>query len=339
MSARTPRRPTMRRRPTMLQVADLADVSTQTVSRYFRDDPRIAPELRERIARAVDELDYRPNPVARAMRTQRSGRLAIVLPLGNAAGSLGIIDGARETATAAGYDLEVIFLDGRTRRGERVVEFVEAGLFEGLVSLVQLPGAAARPIWSSAHIVVTNDYDEDMRAIGPLANADILEEIMTALVDAGHRTFLHLGGHHVHTASRNRREVFLRTAQRLDVDAFVIETISDSGLAGQAIAQLSSDPPTAIIATNDKLAAAAVRAAQDRGWRVPDDLVVTGWDDHSLSALMRPSLTTVAIEWKLVGERAVRRLLAALTGEPEPADERQLTRILWRESTGTITPE
>lgn len=322
----------------MLQVADLAGVSTQTVSRYLRHDDRIAPELRERIARAVEQLDYRPNLAARAMRTRRSGLLAIVLPLGNAAGSLGIIDGARTAADASGFQLEAILLDSRrTSREERVLELVEAGFFEGLVSLVQLPHAAMRPAWSGAPVLVTNDYDEHMRSIGRLASADILTEIIERLAAAGHRRLLHLAGNHLHTSSRERKDVFLAVADRLGLEASVAECDADPARAGETVAALPShDPPTALVAGNDRLAVAAIRAAEDRGWSVPTDLVVTGWDDHSLSALTRPSLTTVATHWEIVGDRAVRRLVALVRGEPEPVDERPLTRVVWRESTGRL---
>ncbi|MEU7748917.1 substrate-binding domain-containing protein [Nonomuraea sp. NPDC049158] len=91
---------------------------------------------------------------------------------------------------------------------------------------------------------------------------------------------------------------------------------------------------TAVIGASDKVAAGAIRGALDRGWKVPQDLSVTGWDDNPLGAILPPSLTTVAMEHEMLGRRVPRRLLATLRDEPIVDDDEPLTQVIWRESTG-----
>lgn len=350
------------RRPTMHDVARLAGVSHQTVSRYLRGDETVRPSIGERIATAVAQLGYRPNLAARAMRTRRSGHLGVVLPLGGATGSLRMLAGAREEAEHAGYQLDAIMLDvaGADQR-QRILGFVEAGIFDGVVSLVELPEPQGEVVRPEPRLVVTGDYDSEMRTMGDIASAEALREMMTRLHAAGHRHVLHLAGSSAWASARSRREVYLAMVRELGlVDHGVVETGWSPDVARQAVLDLpAGSPVTAVIAAEDTLAAAAVRAAATRGWRVPDDLVVTGWDNHTVGAQMLPSLTTVEPDYAAVGRRAVRRLLGALgdadagrsgrAGESTAEDvvegaERDgggselvtpRGRVIWRESTGS----
>lgn len=327
------------RRPTIRQVASHAGVSHQTVSRFLRADPGMRPEVRDRIERAVAALGYRPNLAARAMRARSSGRLALVLPLGTAAGSLGILSGAREAAAAEGYELDVLLLDhGATSREQRIVEFADVGFFDGLVSLVPLP-APLREGATGTAVLVTEDYDDEMRSIGRLARADAVQEIVATLARAGHRRFLHLAGGYGHTSARNRRDAYLAAIGSLGLESSgVVDCEWEDEPARRAIAELPADSGvTAVVTSNDKLAAGAIRGAIERGWRVPEDLVVTGWDDHEVSRLMIPSLTSVRTHYEVIGRHAVACLLAVMRGEQAPAEPDGLTEVIWRESTGDLS--
>src|SRR5687768_6621291 len=99
--------PASPRRPTIMEVARLAGVSHQAVSRYFRFNGGLKPETRERIDRAVSELNYRPNLIARSMRTRRTGRLAVLLPT-VAFSPARMLAGASAAAHESGYVLEIL---------------------------------------------------------------------------------------------------------------------------------------------------------------------------------------------------------------------------------------
>ncbi|MEV0616578.1 LacI family DNA-binding transcriptional regulator [Nonomuraea sp. NPDC050404] len=324
-----------KKRPTIREVAQLAGVSHQTVSRYLKLDHGMKEPTRERIRAAIEQLDYRPNLVARAMRNRRTGRLAILLPAGNAISSLELLTGATTAAYEAGYIVEVVTL-GAPAGGwpERVLELADSGLFEGILSLTPIALPDRRP--GGVPIVVSPGYDDHMRGIGELADASRMAEIIERLAAYGHRRFLHVAGGYEHTSARRRRQVYLDTLDRLGLES---HGVADSGwspeAARDAVLALPEDSGvTAIIGANDLLAAGAIRGAWERGLRVPADLSVTGWDNNALAAIYPPSLTTVAVEHEKLGRRVLRHLLAALRDEPEPADDGPITHVIWRESTG-----
>jgi DNA-binding LacI/PurR family transcriptional regulator len=105
-------------------------------------------------------------------------------------------------------------------------------------------------------------------------------------------------------------------------------------VARRAVTDLPADcGVTAVVCANDRLAAGAIRGASERGWRVPDDLSVTGWDDDPVANFMIPSITSVAIDYEELGRRATERLLEVLGVTPAPSRPTPIMRIIWREST------
>ncbi|CAM3413238.1 LacI family DNA-binding transcriptional regulator [Occultella aeris] len=323
------------RRPTIREVARLAGVSHQTVSRFLHDDPRVATQSAARIRTAIDQLDYRPNLVARAMRGRKTGRLAFILPTGTAVSSLEVLAGASTVAHEAGYILDVVTLGGPVdERTGRVLELAESGLFEGIASLMPLPESTRRHS-ERTPIVISAEYDARMRSIGELAEAAPIAELVEHLAELGHRRFVHLAGNYEHTSARLRREVYLATIERLGLHSHgIIDCDWHAGPAEQAMLALPAGAATAVIAGNDVVAAGALRGAAARGWRVPQDLSITGWDNHTLGGILSPTLTTVQMDHERLGGRAITRLLAALRAEPEPQDDAPIGTVLWRESTG-----
>jgi DNA-binding LacI/PurR family transcriptional regulator len=323
------------RRPTIRDVAHVAQVSHQTVARYLRGDPTVNQAMARRIDDAVAVLGYRPNLVARAMRSGRTGRLALLLPTGDAISSLEVLAGAQEAAHQAGYALELMNLDGSNRTwATRVLELADSGLFEGVVSLMPLPPGLAAT--SRTPILENALYDERMHAIGPLASAPSMGEIVEGLAALGHRTFLHLAGDYAHASARARRDVYLESVERLGLtSAGVVECDWLAERARSALLDLPEDSAvTAVVAANDVLAAGALGAAVLRGWSVPGRISVTGWDANPLGAALTPAITTVEVANRMLGHRAVQASLVTLTGAAAPADDEPVTRVIWRSSTG-----
>lgn len=184
-------------------------------------------------------------------------------------------------------------------------------------------------------MLVAPRYDADMRSIGELADAAVLNEIMDRLFADGHRRFLHLAGDPAHSSARERRRVFLAAAERLGAESRdVVGCDWNPAPALEAIAGLPAGGATAVVAATDVLAAAAIRGATQRGWRVPHDLSVTGWDDNPVAAVMLPSLASVHHDHVMLGRHAAASLPAVLRGEPAPLDHGPIATVRWRESTG-----
>ncbi|MBG6084297.1 LacI family DNA-binding transcriptional regulator [Zhihengliuella flava] len=325
------------KRATIIEVAQEAGVSHQTVSRYLRSETGMRPETRERIKAAITKLGYRPNIAARAMRDRRTGRLALLLPTGVAISALEVLKGATEAAEAHGYVVEAVTLGGDAhKRYQRVLELADCGLFEGLVSLTPIPEVEQLAPTMSTPVAVETRYDESMRGIGELASGQRIVDLVEGLASRGHTTFLHIAGNYTNTTARYRRDAYVQTIERLGlISRGVVEANWDPEAARRGVLDLpESAGVTAIITANDQLAAGAIAGAVERGWRVPQDLSVTGWDNTEVGAIMPPGLTSVAIDFHSIGRRAIRRLLGMLDVDLEPEPERSLTEVIWRGSTG-----
>nr|WP_167047906.1 LacI family DNA-binding transcriptional regulator [Microbacterium halimionae] len=318
----------------MLDVARHAGVSHQTVSRYLAFSGGLKPQTSARIDAAIRALDYHPNLAARSMRTRRSGRLTVVLPplVFNPAR---LLAGATAAAHEAGYTVDVLSLDDTSHaRESRVVEVANSGQVEGILSFA--PITRHSRAYERTPLVVSPDFDGEMRGTGDLAEATPIVEFMTTLASQGHRQFLHIAGDLDFASARARRETFLHTAESLALAQADVADGDWSGRSGlDAIRALSTrDHPTAVIASNDHAAAGAMRGALDRGWRIPEDISITGWDNSSMGRYLARSLTTVHVDLEGLGRASMQRLVAKVGGNA--ADQTAATdlhRVIWREST------
>ncbi|TLM83582.1 LacI family transcriptional regulator [Pseudarthrobacter sp. NamE2] len=323
----------------MHQVARLAGLSHQTVSRYLQNNDALKAANRQRVEAAIQELGYRPNLVARSMRTRRTGRLAILIPPPSSYSPTRMLAGAVQMAHAAGYASEVVSLEGGAEaRTQRMLELADSGQVEGILSLAPLAPTSEEAVAGRAALVVSGDYDDDMRAIGELADSSPVADLIEQLAAQGHRRFLHVAGSQQFASARGRKQVYLDTIERLGLESAGVydgDWSAESGI--EAITQLPNNSGvTAVIAGNDLVAAGVIRGALNRGWQVPGDITVTGWDNNPLGAYLNPTLTTVDVNHEELGRRAMRRLVTAVGGSlPEPAANTPLNTIVWRDSTNT----
>ncbi|MGW2090586.1 LacI family DNA-binding transcriptional regulator [Promicromonospora sukumoe] len=330
------------RRATIWEVAKVAGVSHQTVSRYLRNDAKMRPETVARVRQAVEELDYRPNLTARSMRTRRSGRVAVLLPAVATYGPPQILSGVMEVAHEHGYTVEAFSVEGSPAdRFERVRELADSGQVEGVLALAPLPPGSGGRFPERAAIVVSADYDDKFRGVGELADGSPVEDLVVRLAELGHRRFLHVTGALDYASARGRRDVFVATVERLGLGpAQVIESDwSAEGARAAVLALPEQDHPTAVIAASDIGAAGVVLAARERGWTIPGDLSVTGWDNNLLGAYLEPTLTTVRVDHRKLGRAAMARLVETLqpgtaARGSDPASDGPLNTIIWRGSTG-----
>ncbi|MET8145572.1 LacI family DNA-binding transcriptional regulator [Sphaerisporangium sp. NPDC005288] len=322
-------------RITIHEVARRAGVSHQTVSRYFRHNEGLKPETRKKIDLVVAELNYRPNLLARSMRTRRTNRLAITLPASTYLWPARLLSAASAAAHAEGFQLEVVSVEGDPRaRAERTLELAGSGQVEGILSLTPLEIA---PAASPVPIVATGAYDDDLRGVNELADASPVREIIEHLASLGHRVFFHIAGAQNFTSARNRKLVYEETIQRRGLTSYGVAIGNWTAQSGHdAVRRLpEASGVTAIIAANDHVAMGAVRAALSRGWRVPEDVSVFGWDDEEMGRFATPSLSTVAVDREVQGREAMAKLIAEVRGEPAPPPSvRSINRIILRETVG-----
>ncbi|MEZ0490954.1 LacI family DNA-binding transcriptional regulator [Kineococcus sp. TBRC 1896] len=321
------------KRATIYEVATLAGVSHQTVSRYLRGNGGLRPDTSERVEAAIEQLNYRPNLVARSMRTRRTGRIALLVPSTTGL-PLRLIAAAMSVAHDAGYAVDLIGREGARGGADHWQEVADSGEFEGVLALGSAPHTPQAT--GATAVVAVSNYDEDLHTRGALADGAACGQIVRFLADLGHRHFLHVSGPADYASARNRQQTFLDTTAELGLSGTVVAGNWKGQSGHDAVMALPADTPiTAVVAGNDHTALGAMRAAVERGWRIPRDLSVFGWDNHDCGRYSTPSLSTVVNDVERQGREAATRLIALIRGEaPPPPDPRSLHTFLPRESVG-----
>lgn len=326
--------------PTIYDVAALAGVSHQTVSRYLKDRNALKPSTLERVEKALSELRYTPNLAARSLRSRELYRIVVVVPEASQYFPARMLNGAAEEAHAGGYRVDVVAMEGRAEARALKLERLLAGDdIAGILSFVPRPKpAAGSGTGTSVPMVVAGEYDNKMRARGSLADGTAANSIIRELAALGHRNFFHVAGPTAWPSARNRKAVYQETIAELGLASLGIAagdwSPASGYAAGRKIAALEG--VTAVFAANDQMAMGVIRALHDQGISVPGDISVFGWDDVPEGAYFIPSLSTVHMDLETLGARSMRELIARIRGGEPPQDGASLPpmELLLRESTG-----
>lgn len=325
--------------PTIYDVARLAGVSHQTVSRHLRGLDGIRPATRDRVTRALETLDYRPNLTARNLATSRSHRVGALTHEIGQVGPSKILQGASAGAREAGYLLDIVSLDVEDPAAvQQALNLISQQDIAGL--LVFTSTDAMTQVLRSASIRVPTviDIEDDEGLLDPLSLAPDrgLAAVVDHLVALGHRRFFHIAGPQGWVSARNRELSYERALQAHGMTS--LGTAYGDWSAGSGFVCASRIPShlgvTALVVSNDQMALGALLALERHGVRVPADMSVTGFDDTPESAFYHPPLTTVEADFDRTGRAAFRRLLGLIEGGATIARTDAPVRLIVRESTG-----
>ena len=334
-------------RVTIEDVARRAGVSVATVSRALRGLPNVAPSTRDKVNRVAGELDYRAHPHASRLATGRTQTIGMAVPILNTWYFSTVIAGAEAVLSDHGYDVLLVNIDSEDKRRRVLASSSSfANRVDGLILVdVRLPDDEAERLAAAGSRVVTVGHRAaDFPSV--VIDNQLGAAIATRhLVSLGHReigliwapteTSLHF------SVPFERRQGYLRVLAEHDLvpspDLQVAGDFSVDGGAEAMVALLGrSRPPTAVFAISDEMAFGAVRAARDRGRRVPDDVSVIGFDDHELAEVMR--LTTIrqpVVDHGVAAARALLRLLERdVEGATTPQHLVHSTSLVVRDTTG-----
>jgi DNA-binding LacI/PurR family transcriptional regulator len=311
------------RGPSLVAVARLAGVSTQTVSRVSRGRTNVEASTRERVLAAMRELGYRPNRAARALKSGRFRNLAVVADTLSSYGSTQWVNSISLEAACLGYSVTLIpLVSSEAESVARALTLLGEHSVDGLALLlahdivreagvdipVGLPVVAIDSSGESPYPVIDNDQAMGAR----LATQHLL--------DLGHRTVHHVAGPGDSRAANVRELVWRETLQAADAPIPAVARGDWSPESGYEIGRaIAADPDvTAVFVANDQMALGLLRALQESGRRVPDDISVVGFDDMPESANFQPPLTTIHQAFDQIGVTCV----AMLVGEIERGERR-----------------
>ena len=310
-------------KPNIRQVAQLAGVSHMTVSRVLNDHPNIREATRRRVQDAIDELDYRPSMTARALATQKSRRIGVLVESALEFGPTSTVRAVESAARASGYTVSSVLL----RAGEEITpqEAVDHLVAQGVDALcVVAPRsssiAALRRIAVGVPVLVVKpDKDPTFLTVTVDQQAGTALAV-DHLVSLGHRDILHLAGPLDWLDARTRERSFHARAKSWGLRERPIVVGDWTADFAYDFARGIRELPeyTAIFAANDDMAVGLVHGLHDRGFSVPDDVSVVGFDDIPLARHVIPPLTTVRQNFHALGVSVVDVLRAAIEEQEIP---------------------
>ncbi|MFV0252783.1 MAG: LacI family DNA-binding transcriptional regulator [Beutenbergiaceae bacterium] len=329
------------KRPGMTDVARLAGVSHQTVSRVLNDHPSVRPQTRERVLAAIDSLGYRRNRSARALVTSRSGLIGIVTSGSSHSGPAGTLGALEQAARAAGYFATVAVAPEPDPQlhAEIAGAFVEQGV-EGVIVIAPTPGVAevAEGLRAEVPVLVVSARPPTGTPTISLDQAGGAGLAAEYLADLGHTDVVHISGPPDWFDATARSAGWHSSLSAAGIAARPDLRGDWSSARGYAVGQqLLSDLPTAVFAANDLTALGVLRVFAEAGVRVPQDVSVIGFDDLAGASDFYPPLTTVRQDLGALGVAAVSSLIEAIAGED--VDHRLLEpELIVRASTAIAQP-
>jgi len=308
----------------MTDVAKLAGVSYQTVSRVLHDSPHVRRDTRERVLAAIRQLDYRPNPVAQALVTGRSRTLGVVSFDTTLFGPASTLFGIEEAAHAAGYAVSIVSLKSLNRA--LVLEGIERLRRQGVDGIVVIApqksavDALLRVPATVPVVAVEAGPDETV----PVVAVDQFGGAAAAtrhLLDLGHRTAWHVAGPSDWLEAEQRVDGW-RSALRAAGAPVPAPLRGDwSARSGYEAGQRLIGIPgvTAVFVANDQMALGLLRLLHEVGREPPAGISVVGFDDIPEAAYFNPPLTTIRQDFAEVGRRCLHLVLGQIESGSRPS--------------------
>lgn len=301
----------MTKRPSMADVAALAGVSAQTVSRVVNASPRVDPATRARVEAAMETSGYRVHRAARALRTGRSGTIGAIVSTLSTVGNSLMLEAVVAEAAARGHDVAIAMIGAGTTPAEAFDRLRAQGV-DGVV-VVNEASALARSaeLPADLHFAVVDSPPDDRYAGVETDHAAGAAAATRHLLDLGHATVAHIAGPADSYAAAERERGWRDELARAGAPEGPIVRGRWTSASGYdaAAALLGRSAGTAMFVANDQMSLGVLRALGDRGLRVPDDVSVIGFDDVADAANYPPPLTTVRQHFDRLGALAVAALL------------------------------
>ncbi|WP_175956955.1 LacI family DNA-binding transcriptional regulator [Schaalia sp. Marseille-Q2122] len=330
---------TGREAPSIADVARLAGVSEQTVSRVSRGSDKVRPATRDQVLRAMKQLGYAPNRAARALRSGSFNVIGVLTQTIQRTGESHTASGVLDAASRLGYSVTLVQVaHPETDAVHEAVHQLSNQAIDGLI-IVQSGRATHTHLGLPAGLPVASS-DSALVGYYPSASADQIQGVRDAvghLLALGHRTVHHVTGPHDSQSAMVRMAAWSRRLEEEGIAA--PPPVSGGWEAGdgyRAGLELARDPEvSAVFCANDEVALGLIRAMHESGRRVPQDVSVVGFDGLPLAEYAFPPLTTVRQDFHRAGSAMVDLIVEQLEGGPRDGSRRIVipTELVERGST------
>lgn len=314
----------MKKNFTLSDVAEAAGVDASTVSRVLNRDPRLraGESTKQRVIAAAERLGYRPNALARGLRTARTSTLAFVIPQIENPVFAQVFVGALEAANARGYDLVMTLVDNFARAGGVYERLAHASRVDGLLVATSEPDDVLLKELKRASVpyVVVNRRLRGVENCIAFENVGAARKATEYLISLGHRRIAHLAGTAEDWNSEGRvtgyRAALEEAGIRYESPLLVRGGYTFAGgVKGMRTLLKMSNRPTAVLTATTLTAAGALSALSSAGIDVPGEMSVMGIHETQMAEMLLPPLTTVGLPLRRMGETAANGLIDILQGK------------------------
>lgn len=327
-------------------VARLARVSSQTVSRVANDSPLVRPETKERVIEAMRQLGYTPNHAARALRVGTYKTIGVIAHRFARSGEALTVESIVRAAEHADYATTLVQISEPGIEGlQQAVERLSTQGVDGVI-IVRSGSVTGRDLKLPPGFPIVA-ADSALRGEFPTVTGDQVGGTRTAvrhLLDLGHKNVFHVSGSADATPSHDRHKAWEEALLEERIEPWPAWAGNWSAQSGYEAGQYVAQHPeiTAVFCANDEMAFGLLRALHEADVQVPEDVSVVGFDSIMLSEFATPPLTTVAIDYDAMGARLFELLLQEIRGSVSRQDgeaETVLlpTKLLVRETTSAPT--
>lgn len=331
------------RAPNIRDVAKLAGVSYQTVSRVLNNSPSIKPETRQRVVDSIAELGFRPNQAARALVTSKSRTIGVLSSQSAHYGPSTTLTSLEASAREAGYRLSITTPSSSDYLSiKSALDYLLSLSIEALVVIAPQVRVFEAITELSVDIPFVT-IESSGRNIGHSLAVDQLLGAKLAtrhLIELGHTEILHISGPRDWIEAEARMQGYLREIGEADlrVRAPILGdwTAHFGYYAGLELLRVRDF--TAVFCGNDQMALGFMHACRELGLSVPGDMSVVGFDDVPEAAHYFPPLTTVRQDFAEIGRRTVALLLGELRGEVDLNHDPIVPGLVVRSSTARLAP-
>ena len=315
------------KRVTIKDVARVAGVSRQTVSRAMNDKGEISPDTKARVMDAIEQLGYQPNRAAQSMVTRRTRLIGVVI--GDISNPFfpEVTRGVQDIAINNQYNVLLCNADGDVDVEMAALESLAAQGADGIVLFSHHISDDAFKTFADSFgkpIVLINRYFEHPNvSLIMVNNENGAEKVVDYFSDHGHTAIGMLTNADDHVSQRRRMKGYREALSRLNLgpnDDWIARTQPSLVGGYDATRELLTSHPeiTALFTYNDLMAIGALRACEEMGLHVPDDIEIIGFDNIMMASMVTPALSSVHVDKYHIGETAMSRLLDMMDSAETP---------------------
>lgn len=303
---------------TISDVAKKANVSRSTVSRVLNNQTRhMREETRRAVLEAARELKFKPNSIARTLKTKKSHCIGVITDDIDTPFLPSMLKGIEQYAFAHGYNALVCNSGYTLDKQKAYVEMLTQRQIDGVIFAASFVYSITEELINSG-LPIVYAYSHSPQAMKNSVLSNDLngaQQAIEYLIRLGHKRIAYINGPKNVIPSKDRFKGYVVALEGggipFDQSLVGFGEWEDPGSGYRAAQEVLSldDPPTAIFAANDVMAAGVIDAARDLGLRVPEDLSVIGYDDRNMASFLKPALTTVRLPMSGIGSTAAQMVI------------------------------